>query len=635
MRYFHAITLFWVLMVSPFNLTGQDRIERIKNELEIRIVDAPGLDEIMEISTNNVSLQEFIRGIGMAHNLNVSVSDDLTQTVVNNFSDARVMDVFVFLCKTYELEIKFTGTIFYFEAYVPPLVKKELKPLKILYNEESKLLTLDLKNDTLSRVVEELTRISPYAILMAPGISDQRVSIYIEKRPVMEVMRKLAFTNNLRFSEEGEDYFIFMPAEIDLPNPEIAQSPRSGNQARKSKSGDNLFISTDKEGLITVSADDVPLVEVIDGVSNAANQNYFLYDKLVGNGQLHIEKATFNDFLSYLLNGSDYTFKKTDGVYLIGNRKLEGLRATELIKIENRVVENVLESIPEELKSDVDIKVFEDLNGLIVSGSAQKIEELKLFINEIDQIVPMVAIELIIVDLRKSDKLSAGVNVGVGGPNVPAVSTGGYGSGGLNATLNSTTINNVLSTINGFGSINLGQVTPDFYMSLEALESEGYIKTRMKPKLSALNGQKSELSIGSTEYYLEVTNDIIGTQNPIQSQSQKWIETKAELKVAVTPTVSSDGQVTLEIEVTQSDFTERSSTDAPPGTVNRTFTSKIRVLDGDMILVGGLEDKTLSKSRSGLPFLSKIPVIGWLFGKQQREKSISTLNIFLRPRIDY
>ena len=469
---------------------------------------------------------------------------------------------------------------------------------------------------------------------MAPGIADKTVSIYIENRPVIEVLQKLAFTNNLEYKSEGEDYFVFMPPELVVLNTS-KELGKSSSRNSNGSSKDKLYIELTDNGRITVSADDVPLVEIIDGVSNYINKNYFLYNNLEGNGQLYVENVTFNDFLAYLLNGSKYTFKETQNVFLIGNRNLEGLRATELIKIENRVVENVLESIPTDLTIDVEIKVFEDLNALIISGSAQRIEELKLFIAEIDQIVPMIAIELIIVDLRKSNKLSAGVQIGIGGEHVPEVSTGNFGDGGFNVNMNSTAINGILSSLSGFGSINLGQVTPDFYMNLEALENEGYIKTRMRPKLSALNGQKAELSIGSSEYYLEVSNDIIGSVTPIQSQSQKWIETTAELKVSVTPTVSSDGQVTLEIEVTQSDFTERTSPNAPPGTVNRTFTSKIRVLDGDMILVGGLEDKTLKKSHSGVPFLSRIPGLGWLFGKKSREKSISTLNIFLRPRIDY
>lgn len=623
----NVIIILWIIQST--SSIAQDRITLIETQLEALIVDLPGLDETTEFTTNNLSLQEFIRGIGLAHNLNVSVDDKLEGQVVNNFSNARVLEIFVFLCKTYELDIEFTGDILFFkkfvyvsEAYIP-------KELKINYAKQTDFLSMDLNNDSLVLVIEDLTRKTEYNILMKPGLEGKRLNIFIENRPFKEVLEKLAEMNDLVLKTENENYYVFSAQETIETN-HSSQSRSNNNTSKK-----GLYITSGLDGNFNVSADDVPLSDIIDGVSEYTGNNYLLYNKIEGNGQLFLENTNYSNFLSNLLNGSSYTYKKENNVYLIGARNLEGLRKTQLIQIENRIVENVIEIIPDELKKDIDIKVFEDLNGLVLSGSSQRIDELKSFIIEIDKVVPMINIELIIVDLRKSNKLSAGTSYGVNPANVPTTSTGDFGDGGMSINLNSESVNGLLSTLNGFGSINLGQVGPDFYLSMEALEEEGYIKTRMKPKLSALNGQESELTIGSTEYYLEVKNDFIGTQNPIQSQSQQWIPTTAELQVKVTPVVSADGQVTLEIIVTQSDFTARVSDTGPPGSLNRTFTSTIRVRDGDMILIGGMEDKTLSKSRTGIPLLSKIPGLGWLFGKKRREKSISTLNIFLKPSIHF
>lgn len=622
--------LLLLLLLSASFVSSQDRITLIETELEALVVDLPGLEEKVEFTTNNISLQEFIRGIGISHSLNVSVDDDLSEPVVNNFSNARVLDVFVFLCKTYSLEIEFTGDIISFHKYIEPQKEYIQKELKINYDERTDFLSLDLKNDSLSNVIEELTKISEYTILMTPGLENKTVNIFIENRPFAEVIQKLAITNEIDLKIENGDYFVFSAISVidqRVSNDNIHSSRRNNK--------DKLFISASGNNKFSISADDVPIVDIIDEVSSFTGDNYLLYNKLEGNGQLFLENTDFNEFLIHLLNGSKYTFKVDNEVFLIGKRSLEGLRKTELLQLENRVVEKVIDIIPDELKQDIDIKVFEDLNGLVLSGSSQKIEELKRFIVEIDKVVPMINIELIIVDLRKSNQFSAGVSMGVNGEIAPATSTGKFGDGGFAVNLNSNSVNSILSTLNGFGSINLGQVGPDFYLSMEAMEEEGYINTRMKPRLSALNGQESELTIGSTEYYLEVKNDLIGTQNPIQSQSQQWIPTTAELKVKIVPVVSSDGQVTLDIVVSQSDFTARVSDTGPPGSLDRTFTSTIRVRDGDMILIGGLEDKTLSKSRTGVPFLSKIPGLGWLFGKKRREKSISTLNIFLKPTIYY
>ncbi len=148
-----------------------------------------------------------------------------------------------------------------------------------------------------------------------------------------------------------------------------------------------------------------------------------------------------------------------------------------------------------------------------------------------------------------------------------------------------------------------------------------------------MNGHETKLSIGNTEYYLEEQLNIIGTQNPQSTKIDTYKPVEAELSVIITPIVSGDDQITLEIEVNQSDFTARISTTAPPGKVSRTFKSQIRVKNEEMILLGGLEENRTNKTSSGTPFLSRIPILKWFFSTKTDEKSKSKLNIFIKPTI--
>jgi type IV pilus assembly protein PilQ len=228
--------------------------------------------------------------------------------------------------------------------------------------------------------------------------------------------------------------------------------------------------------------------------------------------------------------------------------------------------------------------------------------------------------------------MTTGINAGLG---TPATETSGTLSPGVDVNLSTETINNLITSFNGMGVVNLGNVTPDFYLSIQALESDGVLRTRSTPKLSTLNGTESNLSIGRTEYYLETRNDIVGTQNPTISQQQLWKSVNADLSINIKPIVSSAEQVTLEITVTQTDFTERISATAPPGSVRRDFKSSIRVKNGEMVLLGGLEDKSVSSSGTGLPLIARIPIIKWFFGNRTKTNSNSKLNIFIRPTIIY
>jgi type IV pilus assembly protein PilQ len=89
----------------------------------------------------------------------------------------------------------------------------------------------------------------------------------------------------------------------------------------------------------------------------------------------------------------------------------------------------------------------------------------------------------------------------------------------------------------------------------------------------------------------------------------------------------------MEITVSQSDFTEKISKFAPPNTVNRKFESLIRVKNGEMILLGGLEEAEKSESSSGWPILSRIPIVKWVFSSRSKKDSKSKLTVFIKPTI--
>ena len=191
----------------------------------------------------------------------------------------------------------------------------------------------------------------------------------------------------------------------------------------------------------------------------------------------------------------------------------------------------------------------------------------------------------------------------------------------------------MIHSFNGLGSVNLGKVTPNFYLTLKALEEAGTLELRSTPKLSTLNGHEASLKSGETRYYKEVQNNIMGTQNPIQSESYTWKSTEADLSLKIVPYVSSDGKITLTIEIEQSEFTAREEKDAPPGTATRSFKSRIRVDNEDMVLLGGIDRNTREKGSSGLPLIARIPVLKWLFGVSTDNKVDEKLSIFIKPTV--
>ena len=109
-----------------------------------------------------------------------------------------------------------------------------------------------------------------------------------------------------------------------------------------------------------------------------------------------------------------------------------------------------------------------------------------------------------------------------------------------------------------------------------------------------------------------------GSQIPSTSEIRNYLPIDAELAVSIKPLVSGNGQVTLDINVIQSDFSsDRIEADAPPGLTSREFSSIIRMQNQDLAILGGLEEKVKNDSGSGVPFLARIPIIKWLFSQRK------------------
>lgn len=612
--------------------------------LEQRLIDlgktSPGLNEKVDLSINGATIQEFIRAIGVNNNLNVNVDPSIDVKIANNFSKVSAQEVFLFLCKNYNLDITFVGPIMSFVKYVAPAAPIKAvvsKKINVSYEPTAALLSFDLQNDTLSSAAKEITKQSGKNIIFSPDLTGKIVNGYVQNMPMNNALEKLAFANDMKVSVTPDNFYIF-EKKVPIVDPKAITNANGVNTSNfgltnpNTKGATNIIV---KDGLISVDAQNIAISELVNNASKELGKEYFLFNELKGNTSLKINEATYDDFLRLLFNGTDFTFKKEGEIYLFGDRNLEGLRQSKLITLKNRTIDKVLEFIPAELKKGVDIKTFSDLNGLIVSGSQPRINELEAFLRQIDLVVPLVHIEVIIADVRKSNTVTTGISAGLG--TKPADITQGGLLPQVDLSLNATAINNLLSGISGLGIVNLGSVTPNFYLTLKALEEQGALKIRSTPQIATLNGHEAKLKVGSTVYYLEVQNNVLnsGNTNPTVTQSQQYKSLDADLSITINPQVSGDEQITMSIGVTQSSFTERISETAPPGKLNRDFQSLVRVKNGEMIMLGGLEENSNSNSGRGLPWISRVPVLKWIFGNRTKSKTENKLTIFIKPTIIY
>jgi type IV pilus assembly protein PilQ len=601
----------------------------------------PGLNQRVETSVSNTSLQEFLRGLATTHNLNLNVDPSLTQRITVYFSNETIRNLLLYLAKQYNLDFNFTGSIISISPYRDPLLNLPVPPkeLRVNYNPSNETITLDLTNDTLLSVAKKITQLTNKNIVVLPELFSKRITGYVQSLPVGSALEKMALTNSFKLNQTNDNVYVLealkqneeiISMQNSIPNYNI--SVRQTNTTNgQSSSSINVSDGSLGKKIISLNVVNTPIKDVLKSISEQAGVSYFVYSDLLGNTTANVTNLDFDRVLDFILQGSVYTYSIDNGVYMIGNRQDEGLRAYKLIELKYRSVDSLLFVIPDEIKKGVAIKEFKELNSFLLSGSQPQIKEIEAFVKELDKTVPMVMIEVIMMDVNKTKTIETGLKVGI----ADSIRSGGSVLGGLDYTFSSGDINRFIDQLGLNNVFNIGRVTPSFYASLKALERNTNIDLRQTPKLSTLNGHPATLSIGSTRYYAVTTQNVLGSLNPQTVVTQQFYPLEANMSIDILPFVSGDEHVTLTINVNISDFTANTPINVPPPSATSKFKSIIRVKNEEMIMLGGIERNEKSDEGSGVPFLSRIPVLKWFFSSRSKINSKTVSIVFIKPSIIY
>jgi type IV pilus assembly protein PilQ len=675
-------------------------------------MDAPGLEETININITQTTLSNFLLAIAKVHNLNINVSPELNSiNIVNNFSNVMVGDVLIFLVKEYNLEIDFTGNILSIKKYEEPQKEIKEKEINATYSIADGNLSLDLKNDKLDKVFRKIMDISGKNLLYSPEIESSPLSIYLKDVPFDIAMEKLAESNNLIFNKSRDGFYVFDSAYTPLKGEGNANS--GSRPIRRSKTNFYYRITDTIGRKVSVDFQNTPISDIVYTIGDDLKLNIFTASPLdnAGVATVKAEDISFDLLLDKIFESSlssqgennsnngnrnnpqNFTYKKDGDIYYFGTEGQLSLKQTELVPMQFRSVQiltnpsgngqrrsagstvgnsnstnyydsnpttipnqgqnyrntnrnsntgsngkvsnlsSIQDILPDDIKDGLDIKIDSELNSFVVSGPGIKVEAFKDFIKYIDKPVPVILIEVMILEVNRSAVVETGVSFGLG--EKPTKTQGGiFPSTDLH--LGADRVNRIIGGFNGFGSLNLGKVLPEFYLDIKAMESNGKIKVLSTPKLSTLNGHKAYLSSGQTTYYAVTTQSFYGSQIPQTSEITNYVPIDAELALEIMPFVAGDGEITMDIQVVQSTFNgERIAEDAPPGINSREFSSIIRMRDQDVAILGGIEEVRKDDSGSGVPLLARIPVLKWLFSKKRREDSNRKLNILIKPTVIY
>lgn len=297
----------------------------------------------------------------------------------------------------------------------------------------------------------------------------------------------------------------------------------------------------------------------------------------------------------------------------------------------------------------------ERTNMIVVRDIARGIVDAQELVKQFDTQTPQILIESNIVEAQKSFLRDLGIQWGVtnkAGPgtgnstglNFPGtVNAGGILTGGKNSpAINLPFIADfpAANVTQGAGSaydILLGSIdgTTSLDARITALETDGKVKVISRPRVVTLNNLPATIeSLRILRVKLPSSGTVIstGAAGVAGGSTAATEKINTGITLTVTPQVSSDGFIFLDVFAKSSTLAPSSSPDNIPDEVSRQAESHVLIKDGETFVLGGVYQETLNRNDTGIPYLRSIPVLGWAFRDHTDKDDRQELLVFITPK---
>jgi general secretion pathway protein D len=268
-----------------------------------------------------------------------------------------------------------------------------------------------------------------------------------------------------------------------------------------------------------------------------------------------------------------------------------------------------------ELTGKVFVVADPDTNALLVTTATKYEKQVRAIIDDLDRPVPQVLIKVLVAEVTHDNSADLGVDFSV---------------------LNQRPSGNGQTIASKFGGTRAGLVVSivetNITATIHALMEQNKLDVLSRPYLLASDNQLANILIGQSVPFVTDSRITEGGQqiNNIQYRD-------IGLSLNVTPHINPDGMVILDVAPEISQLTSQtvpiSSTTNAPVIDKRSAESRIGVMNGQTIVIGGLMEDRKTAAVGKVPFLGDIPILGWVFGRTQATKTKTELLIFLTPHV--
>jgi general secretion pathway protein D len=376
---------------------------------------------------------------------------------------------------------------------------------------------------------------------------------------------------------------------------------------------------------------DMDINDVFKILSAKTGLNIIAGRGVQGRVSVFLKDIDVHNALTVILRSNGLAYQENRGVIEVMTdadyQEKFGLRfgvdvITEVIKISYGKVEDLVRAIPPLLTREVGHVEFDANSNLIIVTDIQpKVDAIKKLIIAMDRKQEEVFIEAKIIQVELKDGFEMGIDWSTllshnGNGKLQFSSNLGLGAGVSSQAK--------IGTLTG----------KDFTAVLSMIETRSKTRIISNPRIAVINNQEAKILIGSTKPYI-TTSFITPTTGPTTTtETVNFID--VGVKLNVTPTIHDDGFITMKIRPeisTAATSIETSEKNQIPIVETSQVETTVRVKDGVTIIIAGLIKDETNDSKSRVPVLGRVPVIGKVFRHDGQSSTKSEIVIFLTPWI--
>ncbi len=540
---------------------------------------------------------EVARTLSLAYETPILVDESVQKKVTFHLENVGFLEGLAALCETQGLELAEEGGMY------------RIRPMQVrgdnFFSMEDSLVTISVRDKDILEFIREFSANSGLNILPSPRVSG-RVSGNLRRMSAESAFRALMASHGYRVWRESGCL------RVDMPISGLGSSGAPG------QSGDGLPQVFRDDSLYSVNLVQTNMAEALKLIADHAEMNLVFYGDLQENVNAKFEKVPLNFLLDAIFRGCRYAYTMDSSSIYVGERGAKNaLSITKMHVLKYAHSEKALQQLNHFLPSSNFVaSEVKEQNALLLGGTIAEIAAAEDVLQRIDIPTLQVTLSCIIVELKRGSSFEIGLR---GGSN-RKTAAGDLGVRGFFDFMGKD-----LTKSGAYGSIG---ILPDrFEMELASLEESNKAEVLARPKLSTINGNKAELNVTNTVYYL--VSQVSADGYPITD----YRSFNDGISLELTPSVTEAGTITLEVSP-EIKTAGRSTGDGPRDISTRNLKTTVVLKNGETFCLGGLRRKNRTEVRSAIPFLGSIPFIGQLFSYTSEEEDESELAIFITPEVN-